>query len=98
MILCMYYDKTREGFHKATPKGKRLYFTVHPEVSPSTDIIILGTVNLKLEGTSRYMRLLLAPAESFGLWLRLFLPFELQCIRFRVLTECTDTQTDRLPL
>ena len=25
--------------HEGTPKGKRLYLTVHPESSPNTDII-----------------------------------------------------------
>ena len=33
-------------------------------------------IDLVLEGTARYAGSLLAPAESFGLWPRLVLPFE----------------------
>ena len=41
------------------------------------DHICLGNwaIHKELEGTARYAGLLLAPAEGFGLWPRLFLPF-----------------------
>ena len=59
----------------------------HPIRQTLLNIVFMLCLWTALEDTARYAGLLLAPAEGFGLWQRLFLPFGQKKTYFAVLAH-----------